>query len=437
MEAKILAAFLALVISYYALIAWRTIVNNRKLRSIPSVGPDGLLTSFMSAFRFLNHAPEMEQEGYNRYRGSFFKLPTMTKWMIVASGSRYVDDIRNASEEYLSLHEALIQIESLDLTIGPEIHHPFHINVVRNALTRNIRPKFADVQDEISAAFADYIHSDKENEWIKVKAYSTMMDIVSRSSNRVFVGLPLARDPDFVSLNKEFAYNALKATRIINKCPSFLRLIVSSLFANMSSDIKRAMRYLEPLIKERLEQKGSPPDDLISWLLDAAQEEQRNVRSTTIAILLVNLAAIHTATVTFTYVLYDLAIHPEYVQPMREEVEAVIQEDGWTQAAIDKLSKVDSFVKESLRLSVIDSFSLTRQVMKDFTFSDGTTVPAGNLVSVPMLQIHLDPEIYSDPKTFDGFRFEKMRREGGENARHKFASLNLDYLVFGHGRQSC
>ena len=29
--------------------------------------------------------------------------------------------------------------------------------------------------------------------------------------------------------------------------------------------------------------------------------------------------------------------------------------------------------------------------MKDFTFSDGTTVPAGNLVSVPMLQIHLDP----------------------------------------------
>ena len=39
---------------------------------------------------------------------------------------------------------------------------------------------------------------------------------------------------------------------------------------------------------------------------------------------------------------------------MREEVEAVLQEDGWTQAAIDKLSKVDSFVKESLRLSVMD-----------------------------------------------------------------------------------
>jgi hypothetical protein len=34
---------------------------------------------------------------------------------------------------------------------------------------------------------------------------------------------------------------------------------------------------------------------------------------------------------------------------------------------------------------------LKRQVKKDYKFSDGTTIPAGNLVSVPMLPIHLDP----------------------------------------------
>ena len=63
---------------------------------------------------------------------------------------------------------------------------------------------------------------------------------------------------------------------------------------------------------------------------------------------------------TFTYVLYDLATHPECVQPMRDEVEAALQEDGWTQATIGKLSKVDSFVKESLRLSVIDACGCSR-----------------------------------------------------------------------------
>ena len=54
-----------------------------------------------------------------------------------------------------------------------------------------------------------------------------------------------------------------------------------------------------------------------------------------------------------TYILYDLATHPEYVQPMRDEVEAVLRDEGWTYAAINKLSKVDSFIKESLRLSII------------------------------------------------------------------------------------
>jgi len=92
---------------------------------------------------------------------------------------------------------------------------------------------------------------------------------------------------------------------------------------------------------------------------------------------------------------------------MREEVEAALQEDGWTQASIGKLSKADSFVKESLRSSVVNTCrsppsilnaaqrpvldGLKRQVMKDYTFSDGTTIPAGNIISVPMLPIHLDP----------------------------------------------
>ena len=52
---------------------------------------------------------------------------------------------------------------------------------------------------------------------------------------------------------------------------------------------------------------------------------------------------------TFTRVLYDLATHPEYVQPMRDEVQTVLREDGWSKDAVGKLYKLDSFIKESLR----------------------------------------------------------------------------------------
>jgi cytochrome P450 len=48
-----------------------------------------------------------------------------------------------------------------------------------------------------------------------------------------------------------------------------------------------------------------------------------------------------------------LATYPEYVQPLREEIEAVIQEQGWSKASVAKMTKLDSFVKETMRLSPI------------------------------------------------------------------------------------
>ena len=49
--------------------------------------------------------------------------------------------------------------------------------------------------------------------------------------------------------------------------------------------------------------------------------------------------------------LYSLAAMPQYLQPLRDEVEAVINEEGWTKYAMSKLYKVDSFLKESMRLN--------------------------------------------------------------------------------------
>jgi hypothetical protein len=53
--------------------------------------------------------------------------------------------------------------------------------------------------------------------------------------------------------------------------------------------------------------------------------------------------------------LYRLLAHPEYIEPLRQEVDAVITEEGWTKAAIDKMHKIDSFLRETQR---IDGLSL-------------------------------------------------------------------------------
>jgi hypothetical protein len=48
--------------------------------------------------------------------------------------------------------------------------------------------------------------------------------------------------------------------------------------------------------------------------------------------------------------LYRLLANPEYLEPLREEIDAVIEEEGWTKAGMDKMYKMDSFFRETQRL---------------------------------------------------------------------------------------
>jgi len=368
----------------------------------------------------------------------------MSQWLVIAPGFDQVEEIRRAPDDVLSAQDAVADTLHTDITLGPEIHaNPFHVDIIRTTLTRNIGAAFPDIYDEIITAFAEYIPT-KEHEWTKVVLYSTVMNVVCRSSNRIFVGLPLCRNIDYMSLTKNFTIDLVKAALTIEAFPSFLRPTVAYLFTNIYSDVKRGKRHLEPLIKERLEYEAQygknwpgKPNDLISWLLDVAEGDQRSVSNITKRVLFTNFTAIHTSTIAAVQILYDLANHSEYMQPLREEIEAVVQEDGWTKAAMGKLRKLDSFMKESMRFSFLSSLGLKRKVMKDFTFSDGTTIPAGCIAAVPLNCIHADSAYFPDPDTFDGLRFFKMREQDGEGIKHQFVTLDSTYLLFGHGRHAC
>ena len=54
-----------------------------------------------------------------------------------------------------------------------------------------------------------------------------------------------------------------------------------------------------------------------------------------------------------TQVLCRLLSNPEYIEPLRREVEVVIEEEGWTKAGIDKMCKLDSFLRETQRIDTL------------------------------------------------------------------------------------
>jgi cytochrome P450 len=73
------------------------------------------------------------------------------------------------------------------------------------------------------------------------------------------------------------------------------------------------------------------------------------------------MAAIHTTSMATTAAIYDLATYPEYIAPLREEIQKVLDEDGYDvgedgflrlkKSSMPKLWKLDSFLKESQRLT--------------------------------------------------------------------------------------
>ncbi|KAJ7092899.1 cytochrome P450 [Mycena belliarum] len=411
------------------------------------MGPTGMLTSYIGAKAYLRNAPKIVQEGYSKYKSGAFRVPYWDKWVVVVSSPQLVNDLRLSRDEDLSAVLGFGAIFAAKYTLGPAfVTNDYHVKVIQGAMTRSITARFEDIKDEVSAAFNDEVHLSKD-EWTAVPALMTIFRVISRASNRLFIGLPLCRDPDYRNFTAQFAYDVMKSAKQINLFPHFLKPIVGPLLSHLSRDLEHAKRHLVPIIEERLrlEEEHGPnwpdrPNDLISWLLEYAEGDERTPHNLTQRMLMVNFVAIHTSANSFTQALYHLAESPEYVGPLREELEAAVRQDGWTKTAMSKCIKLDSFLRESQRFNGASAVNINRIVVNPdgFTFSDGTHLPRGTFVVAATHATHHDGENYENPEVFDGFRFARMR-EGNDQGSIKYQMVapDIKYLSFGLGRHAC
>ncbi|KAF8165950.1 cytochrome P450 [Crassisporium funariophilum] len=418
-----------------------SLTSYQQLDHIPTIGYSSPFLSFFSAVKFLLGGREIIEEGYRKYPGQIWKLPTLEEWLIVANGTQRVEDIRKASEDHLSGTRSSAVFYQWDHTIGAEVTaNPYHINVVRGPLTRNIASQFDDMREEMLLALDDLIPCGT-TDWVAVPVFDSLVELISRISSRAFVGLPLCRDVEFRKLCINSTMELVKG-RLLHLLPVFMRPLVGKLITNVDAVLLSMENHLRPVVEYRLKQERiygadwpDKPSDIITWTLEGAKAagEERTVRNMAKRMLLFSFASTHTSSVAFSQVLYELASRPEYIQPLRDEVEAVMDNDGWTKAAVGKLHKMDSFLRETQRCNGLGLVLLTRRVLKDFTFSDGTFIPAGSSLCVNSWGIHHDETLYPSADSFDGFRFTR----GSGTNQQLTATPTLEYTAFGHGRPAC
>jgi cytochrome P450 len=114
-----------------------------------------------------------------------------------------------------------------------------------------------------------------------------------------------------------------------------------------------------PLVEQRRKEQAEKcqdylkPNDFLQWMMDLANtDEERDPINLAHRELLISQGSLHSTAMAATHTLYDLYAHPEYIDPIRKEVVAMIKEDGILEhKTLHRMRKLDSFMKESQRMN--------------------------------------------------------------------------------------
>lgn len=205
--------------------------------------------------------------------------------------------------------------------------------------------------------------------------------------------------------------------------------------------ITRAQKLLVPDIVHRqrvMAESKVEQNTLLSWMIECANETEQDPKHLAHLEIVISLAAIHTSQMNAVHVLYDLASRPNSIDEIRDEIRMVNREEGaWQKTSYAKLRKLDSFMKESQRFNPPSMLSYHRVMQENHVLSDGTALPKGSHICMPVNAIQNDPEVTPEPSLFDGFRYSRARQRQGEGHLHQFATTEKNLLNFGHGKYAC
>jgi cytochrome P450 len=298
-------------------------------------------------------------------------------------------------------------------------------------------------------------------------------------SGRAFVGLPLSREDDWVEATVDYTAGVSRAWLVLRLIPWPIRFFVAPFLPQVKA-LKRQRtineQKLAPVIAEKRsgakKDKSIPGGDMLDWFISqyshapSAKELGRDQ-------LLVTFASIYNLSNALSYIIFDLAaLKPEQVELMRQEVLEHVPPDGRIDKMnLPKLKRLDSFAKESQRLSppslgknqpasprspngkkretereretILTKTQKTVNIPRIVTnptglrCSTGHVLPHGTRMTIHAHAINQNPSLYPNPAEFDPFRFSALRETPGNEHKFQHATTGIDNINFGHGIWAC
>lgn len=181
---------------------------------------------------------------------------------------------------------------------------------------------------------------------------------------------------------------------------------------------------------------GVDKADVLQYLLTLQDKKNLNDVELVANAITFYLDGFETSSVSMALILFEIAHDHRVQEKLRQEIVAAEEEAPLTMDSIAELPYLEQVIYEALRLNSPASMlikkciadcemPLTRDGKKNLLIKAGTTI------TVPVFDIHRDPENFKDPLEFIPERFDK--ENGGIKAFMEKGSL----LPFGLGPRMC
>jgi cytochrome P450 len=263
-----------------------------------------------------------------------------------------IDVIKALPEDHVSIkrhhHDVFLGEYTYMGTKSPEFDEAMRYDLTRN--TPTVLSSFvAEVQYAIEDSFG------RPDDWVAFQPRACMSKIASLMSGRAFVGLPLSRDETWVQATVTYTQDVTRAWLVLRTIPWVIKPLVAPFLPQVRS-LKNQRRMTEDRLKPLLDQpdvKGSggvPGGDMLRWFRQRYPKGP-TPRQLARDQLLATFASIYNLSNALSYLLFDLASYPEYIEPLRNELQEVLRGEKINKENIQKLKKLDSFIRESQRLS--------------------------------------------------------------------------------------
>ncbi|EQL03607.1 cytochrome P450 [Ophiocordyceps sinensis CO18] len=392
----------------------------------------------------------------DKAHGEPFEVDAPDVRMVFVSSPRHIKELDKAPDEVLSLNGAakhmlqpLYTMNGFNWFDRRGVEGIGFVRTLRTLLTNNIPQLLPDLGLLTRTRWAESLgNKEAVNGTIHAPVYPMMMDLVVLLNARSLFGEDLIKDEKFMASALGYVEETLLNAEVVKLLPKPLAPFVGRVLSRCLSSHKTFFRSLIPATEQRLEEKRLNSSghtipkraDCIQWIIDTAPRQSPwSAERVIYELMAIWFGSVHILSTTIVYVIQDLCLHPEYTKLLRQELETSYAEFERTGHGLPLL---DSFIKESSRLTPVESMSVRRCALKPFSLSDGTKVAPGEWACAPSGAINTSAEHYPRPEEFSGFRFVDPAELPGASAPtqpkpSKLTDVDYTFLMWGTGRMAC